>query len=74
MGSFDCSTQGDLTTAAATMDDLATLIEDTGIENLQDQIGVDLSFAFDFNPLLDFFVFLQISIENHCLFTKPKMN
>ena len=50
MGSFDCSTQGDLTTAAATMDDLATLIEDTGIENLQDQIGVDLSFAFDFNP------------------------
>ena len=32
------------------MDDLATLIEDTGIENIEEQLGVDLSYAFNLKP------------------------
>ena len=32
------------------MDDLATLIEDTGIENIEEQLGVDFSFAFNPEP------------------------
>ena len=32
------------------MDDLATLIEDTGIENIEEQLGVDLSYAFNLQP------------------------
>ena len=46
----DCSAKVDLATAADTMDDLANLVEDTGLETLQEQLGVDLSFAFSFDP------------------------
>ena len=50
LGVTDCSTQGDLSSVADTMDDLATLIEDTGIENIEEQLGVDFSFAFNPEP------------------------
>ena len=36
---------GDFSLAAQTLDDLADVIEDVGIENLQEQLGVDLSFV-----------------------------
>ena len=45
MGDLDCSRPGDFSVAANTMKDLATIIEETGIEELQNQLGVDLSFA-----------------------------
>ena len=50
LGVTDCSTEGDLSSVADTMDDLATLIEDTGIENIEEQLGVDLSYAFNLQP------------------------
>merc|ERR1711936_572638 len=41
---FDCSA-GDFKSAAATMDDLANIIQDVGIVNLKNQLGLDLDFA-----------------------------
>ena len=41
---FDCSA-GDFKSAAATMDDLANIIQDVGIDNLKNQLGIDLDFA-----------------------------
>ena len=37
---------GDFSVAAKTMEELATLIDEVGIEGLQKQLGVDLSFTF----------------------------
>ena len=51
--STDCS-KTDIFTVADTMDDLATLLEDIGFENLLEQLGVDFSFdvnGFNFDPL-----------------------
>ena len=42
---FDCSV-GDFKSAAATMDDLANIIQDVGIDNLKTQLGLDLDFGF----------------------------
>ena len=39
-----CSVK-DFKSAAATMDDLANLIQDVGINNLKNQLGLDLDFA-----------------------------
>jgi len=50
LGSSDCSQHGDLSAAAQTLEDLATLIDDVGIENLQEQLGTDVVFDFDFEP------------------------
>ena len=41
---LDCSA-GDFKSAAATMDDLANIIQDVGIDNLKNQLGIDLDFA-----------------------------
>ena len=43
----DCSRPGDFTVAASTMEDLATIIDDVGVEELQRQLGIDLSFVFN---------------------------
>ena len=41
---LDCSA-GDFKSAAATMDELANIIQDVGIDNLKKQLGIDLDFA-----------------------------
>jgi len=46
LGDINCESQGDFKAAANTMDDLAVLIEEVGLEDLQKQLGVDLSFVF----------------------------
>lgn len=50
LGTSDCSNHGDISAAAQTLEDLATLIDDVGIENLQEQLGADIAFDFDFEP------------------------
>ena len=44
---LDCSTPGDLTKAATTLEEVATLIEEIGLDSLQDQLGINLPFAFN---------------------------
>jgi len=46
LGTLDCSTPGDFTLAKATLKDLATIIDDVGIDNLQEQLGINLGFVF----------------------------
>ena len=46
LGALDCSTPGDFSLATATLRDLATIIDDVGIENLQEQLGINLDFVF----------------------------
>jgi len=41
---LNCSVR-DFKSAAATMDDLANIIQDVGIDNLKNQLGIDLDFA-----------------------------
>ena len=41
---FDC-TVVDFSTAAATMEDLANIIEEVGIVNLKNKLGLDLDFV-----------------------------
>jgi len=48
LGASDCSQHGDISAAAQTLEDLATLIDEVGIENLQQQLGTDIQFDFDF--------------------------
>jgi len=48
LGNSDCTNNGDIRAAAAILDDLATLIEDVGLDALSEQLGADLSF--DFSP------------------------
>lgn len=43
LGSLDCSRHGDLSAAADTMDDLATLVDEIGLENLEEQLGLDFN-------------------------------
>merc|ERR1711962_890871 len=50
LGQSDCVSNGDLGGAAEILDQLATLIEEAGIESLKEQLGADLSFDFDFDP------------------------
>merc|ERR1712130_860128 len=44
VGELNCNRPGDFTLAADTMDEVATLIEEVGLDNLQQQLGVDFSF------------------------------
>lgn len=48
LGTLDCSKPGDFSLAADTMDDLALLVDEIGLENLQEQLEVDLSGLLDF--------------------------
>ena len=41
---IDCSVR-DFNSAAATMDDLADIIQDVGINNLKNQLGLDMDFS-----------------------------
>ena len=45
VGELNCNRPGDFTVAADTMDEVATLIEEIGLDNLQQQLGVDFSFV-----------------------------
>merc|ERR1712024_32173 len=47
LGETDCSRPGDFSVARKTLKDLASIIDDVGIEQLEEQLGVDLSFVFD---------------------------
>ena len=47
LGELECSRSGDFSVAVQTMEDLATIIDEVGIEQLQNQLGVDLSFVLD---------------------------
>jgi len=46
LGTTDCSTPGDFSIAASTMEDLATIIDEVGISKLQKELGINLSFVF----------------------------
>merc|ERR1711874_717471 len=46
IGTLDCDRPGDFSVAAHTLEDLATIIEDVGVEALQEQLGINLSFVF----------------------------
>lgn len=50
LDSPDCTNHGDISASAQVLDDLAKLIEDVGLENLKEQLGVDLNLNFDFDP------------------------
>ena len=50
VGDLNCNTPGDFTTAAKTLDDVAQLIDDIGLQSLQQQLGVDFSFFVGANP------------------------
>jgi len=50
LGESECVSNGDLGGAADILDQLATLIEEAGIESLKEQLGSDLSIDFDFDP------------------------
>merc|ERR1712012_1517105 len=43
LGDLDCSRPGDFSLAADTLDDVATLIDEVGLEELQKRLGVDLN-------------------------------
>ena len=45
LGDLDCNTPGDLTKAANTLEEIATLIDEIGLENLQQQLGIKLPFS-----------------------------
>ena len=45
-GYYMCST-GDLNSAAASLEDLASLINDVGIGTLQRELGIEMNFVFD---------------------------
>ena len=45
---FSCP-PGDMNSAAAALDDLATLIQEIGIDVLQQELGINLYSVFDFN-------------------------
>ena len=46
LGTLECDTPGSFKVAADTLDDLAGIIEDVGIEKLAEQLGLDLDFTF----------------------------
>ena len=50
VGDLNCDTPGDFALAASTLEDVATLIDDIGLQSLQEQLGVDLSFVGLTNP------------------------
>merc|ERR1719397_1770726 len=47
LGTLDCSRPGDFSLAAHTMDDISKLIKDVGVNNLQQQLGINLGFVFN---------------------------
>jgi len=45
LGDLECGTPGDFTVAATTLEEVATLIDEIGLENLQEQLGINLPFT-----------------------------
>ena len=45
LGDLDCNSPGDLTKAANTLEEVATLIDEIGLANLQEQLGINLPFT-----------------------------
>ena len=45
LGDLDCNSPGDLTRAASTLEEVATLIDEVGLESLQQQLGINLPFS-----------------------------
>ena len=41
---IECNSSGDFSQAARRLEELANLIEDIGLDKLQEQLGIDLSF------------------------------
>ena len=41
---IECNSSGDFAQAARRLEELANLIEDIGLDKLQEQLGIDLSF------------------------------
>jgi len=48
LGTLDCSRPGDFSLAADTMDEIAVLVDEIGLESLQQQLGVDFSGLLNF--------------------------
>jgi len=46
VGTLDCTSPGNFSVAAQTLEDLSVIIEDVGIESLQEQLGINLDFVF----------------------------
>ena len=46
LGTLDCDTPGSFKVAADSLDDLAGIIEEVGIDKLSEQLGLDLDFNF----------------------------
>merc|ERR1712042_409257 len=46
-GTTDCNRPGDFSIAASAMEDPSTIIDEVGIEKLQKELGINLSFVFD---------------------------
>ena len=45
IGNLDCNSPGDLTKAANTLEEVATLIDEIGLDSLQQQLGINLPFS-----------------------------
>ena len=45
LGDLNCNSLGDLTRAADTLEEVATLVDEIGLENLQQQLGINLPFS-----------------------------
>ena len=44
-GDLDCNSPGDLTKAASTLEEVATLIDEIGLDSLQQQLEINLPFS-----------------------------
>ena len=45
LGELDCNSPGDLTKAAKTLEEVATLIDEIGLDSLQQKLGINLPFS-----------------------------
>ena len=45
LGDLECGTPGDFSVAATTLEEVATLIDEIGLANLQEQLGINLPFT-----------------------------
>ena len=45
LGDLDCTSPGDLTKAANILEEVTILIDEIGLENLQQQLGINLPFS-----------------------------
>ena len=48
-GYYTCSPGEDMNSAAAAMEDLASVIQDVGMDTLQQELGINIYSVFDFS-------------------------